>query len=62
MSFYKMIRRPYEGGVGNFKATGEWADGHLAYSRYDDNGNVIEDEQGAYAQVRDGKGLYMVRV
>ena len=62
MSFYTKIKRRYDGGIGIFKATGQWADGHLAYSRYDEDGNVIEDEEGAYAQVRDGNGLYMVRV
>ena len=46
--------------TGKFICIGQWADGHLAYSRVDDNGNVIEEEDGRYVQLRSSNGgLYM---
>ena len=45
--------------VGKFICIGQWADGHLAYSRVDDNGNVIDDEDGRYLQMRGTNGLFM---
>lgn len=46
--------------TGRFIATGIWADGHLAYSRVDDNDNIIEDEEGRYLQMRSfNGGLFM---
>ena len=70
MSTYKVIKRKYRSSmdaltfkVGNFIARGEWADGHLAYSRLDDNGNVIEDEECVYVQLRSyNGGLFMQRI
>lgn len=56
--FYKPITRYYydsydpkeEVKVGRFIARGEWADGHLAYSRFDEDG--YECEECSYAQYR----------
>lgn len=70
MATYKIIERNYyeEMGAltlkkGKFVARGEWADGHLAYSRLDDNGNEIEGEECAYLQLRSyNGGLYMQRI
>lgn len=70
MSTYKIIERPYfesmdsmESKKGRFIARGQWADGHLAYSRLDENGNDIEGEEGAYVQLRSYDGhLYMQRI
>ena len=45
--------------VGQFICIGQWADGHLAYSRVDDNGNVIDGEDGRYLQMRGTNGLFM---
>ena len=46
--------------TGKFICIGQWADGHLAYSRVDDNGNVIDGEDGRYVQLRSyNGGLYM---
>lgn len=48
---------------GRFINTGIWADGHLAYSRIDDNDNIIEDEEGMYVQLRSYRGgLFMQRI
>ena len=48
---------------GHFICTGIWADGHLAYSRVDDKGNIIEDEEGVYVQLRSyNGGLFMQRI
>lgn len=48
---------------GKFICTGQWADGHLAYSRVDDNGNIIEDEEGRYLQMRSSNGgLFMLGI
>lgn len=46
--------------IGYFICIGQWADGHLAYSRCDENGTVIEDEDGRYLQMRSfNGGLFM---
>ena len=62
----KTIRRDYlqdgEINTANFICEGEWADGHLAYSRLDDNGEIIEDDRGMYAQVREYGHLLMIRI
>ena len=63
----KIITRKYyetmnslEQKTGKFICMGQWADGHLAYSRVDDNGNVIDEEDGRYVQLRSfNGGLYM---
>ena len=60
MKTYKVIERRYfethdmfeHSKVGKFVARGQWADGHLAYSRLDENGNEIEEEECMYYQVR----------
>lgn len=69
MTTYKIIKRDYYEDNSNivktglFVARGQWADGHLAYSRLDNNGNEIEDEQCAYVQLRySNGGLYMQRI
>lgn len=69
METYKAIRRNYYEDwncltfkKGIFIAQGQWADGHLAYSRLDEDGKVIEDEQGAYVQLRGRNGLFMQRI
>ena len=61
----KIIKRRYAIGVtivveGYFINTGIWADGHLAYSRVDDKGNIIEE--GDYYQLRalTGTGYHLV--
>lgn len=58
MSVYKPIKRRYfdsqsifcQSKIGTFKAGGQWSDGHLAYSRIDDNGEEIEE--CCYVQLR----------
>ena len=69
-----MKRRYVKSGVymeteeGYFINTGKWADGHLVYSRCDQNGNIIEE--GEYLQIRGvvGNGnkyincLYMLHI
>lgn len=69
---YQAIKRFYydswdvnaEVKVGTFIARGMWADGHLAYSRLDEDGNDVDD--CSYVQVRgyvNGKNcLYMQRI
>ena len=70
MKTYKIIARDYYETMdqktpnkGKFVARGEWEDGHLAYSRLDDDNKEIDGEECAYIQLRgyDGK-LYMQRV
>lgn len=49
--------------TGTFVCTGQWADGHLAYSRLDDNGEIIEEDEGMFVQLRSNYGyLYMQRI
>ena len=70
MSTYKVIERNYYESMdalelkkGRFIAHGQWADGHLAYSRLDENDEVIEDEECVYVQLRSyNGGLYMQRI
>ena len=58
MSFYKPIKRRYfetmsiyrQSKMGTFIARGQWADGHLAYTRIDENGEEVED--CSYVQLR----------
>ena len=47
---------------GRFICVGQWADGHLAYSRIDANNEEIEDEEGVYFQTRSGGLLIMEHV
>ena len=70
MSTYKIIKRRYyetqrtfeDYKIGMFIARGQYADGHLAYSRLDNDGNVIDDEETSYVQLRGEHGLYMQRI
>jgi hypothetical protein len=70
MTTYKIIERDYYETMGalivkrgKFIARGKWADGHLAYSRLDDNENEIEGEECAYVQLRSfNGGLFMQRI
>lgn len=75
MNTYKIITRIYytgengifeKGKIGRFIARGQWADGHLAYSRLDDEGNEIEGEECAYYQrrgvIKHKPCLYMERI
>lgn len=67
---YKPIKRKYyesmndlEEKTGYFIARGQWADGHLAYSRIDENGEIVDDEECMYVQLRSYRGyLYMQRI
>lgn len=55
---YKPIKRKYyetqspfeKHKIGTFIARGQWADGHLAYSLLDDDGNEIDE--CSYVQLR----------
>ena len=72
METYKRIIRPYfetmdanePVKVGSFIARGMWANGHLAYTLLDEDGNDVDD--CSYVQVRgyvNGKNcLYMQRI
>ncbi len=69
MTTYKIIKRRYyetwndlNPKIGKFVARGQWADGHLAYSLLDDNGNEVEGEECAYVQLRGEYGLFMQRI
>lgn len=71
MATYKIIKRKYYESIGSltlkkeglFIANGVFADGHLVYSRLDENKNEIEDEKYCYIQLRSHYGgLYMVRI
>ena len=70
MKTYKPIKRRYYDSMndlnlklGTFIARGQWADGHLAYTRLDENGNVVDDEECSYIQLRSVNGyLYMQRI
>lgn len=62
----KVLVRAYEDEYGQdhlgfFIATGQWADGHLAYSRIE-NGKIIEEDEGCYYQLRCNHGLKMFHV
>lgn len=70
----KQIKRKYfetygkheEAKEGIFICTGQWADGHYAYSRLDQDGNRIEEDDGMFVQLCgyvDGKNRrYMQRI
>lgn len=62
----KEITRNYlqdgEVNTAKFICEGQWADGHLAYSRLDNNGEIIEEDRGMYAQIRENGQLLMVRI
>ncbi len=45
-----------------FKATGQFDNGHLAYSRVDIDGNIIPEDESSYYQIRFRNMLVMVRV
>lgn len=69
MATYKIIERYYYETMdeltpkkGKFVARGQWADGHLAYSLLDENGNEVEGEECAYVQMRGVGCLYMQRI
>ena len=71
MKTYQIIKRRYfetydnneQIKVGLFIARGQWADGHLAYSRLDNNGNEIVGDECSYVQLRSGDHcLYMQRI
>lgn len=71
MTTYKIITRKYYESynkdevlkIGKFIARGQWADGHLAYSRLDENNNPIEEDECSYVQLRSyNGGLYMQRI
>lgn len=39
-----------------------WADGHLAWSRLDDNGDVVPEDEGMYVQMKVCGHMVMVRI
>lgn len=45
-----------------FIVTGQWHDGHLAYSMLDENGEIIPEHEGSFYQVRYNGRLLMVRI
>jgi len=49
-------------GVGNFIAVGQWADGRLAYSLCDENGNEDPKHESCFVQVRHNGKLVMIRL
>lgn len=67
-NYYKPITRPYydidtdEWKRGTFIAGGMQADGHIAYSRLDDDGNEIEDESCSYIQYKTCNGMAMYHI
>lgn len=62
----KEITRNYlQDGIINtakFICEGQWADGHLAYSRLDEHGEIIEEDRCMYAQIRTNGQLLMIRI
>ena len=72
MSTYQPIIRPYfetydkdeKPKCGKFIARGQWADGHLAYSLFDEDGYIMDE--CSFVQLRgyvNGKNcLYMQRI
>lgn len=52
MRIYKRlyVEKYGEINMGRFIVTGEWANGLKAYSRIDEDGNIIPEEEGAYYQ------------
>lgn len=49
-------------GIGNFKAVGQWADGRLAYSLCDEEGNEDPNHESCFVQIRDNGKLIMIRL
>lgn len=49
-------------GTGNFIAVGQWADGRLAYSLCDENGNEDPKHESCFVQIRDNGKLIMIRL
>lgn len=45
--------------VETFRLTGQWADGHYAYTRIGDEGT---EDEGMYAQVRENGKLCMLHI
>lgn len=67
MSTYKAVTRKYvdydgKTGIARFIARGQMADGHLAYSRVDENNDCIDDEECCWIQIRGYNGLIMSRI
>lgn len=67
MATYKIIKRKYLDDrntlkEGIFIAEGKWGNAHLAYSRLDENGNTIENEECVYIQIRENNSLLMIRI
>lgn len=66
--YYKPITRNYydidseEWKVGRFVARGDYADGHLAYTRLDENGEEISGEETCYYQIRLNGRLVMFHI
>lgn len=56
-SDYKEVRQ----GETYFIATGQWGDGKIAYSMLDQNGNIVEEHDSAFYQIRSNGKLLMVR-
>ena len=63
----KEIRRKYydspcvdELKDGSFVCVGQWANGNLAYSRLNEDGEIIDDEDGMYYQIRECGKLVMI--
>ena len=64
MKIYKRLYTDKNGDIkeGRFIVTGEWANGLKAYSRIDEDGNIIPEEEGLYYQLRFGGQLFMIHV
>ena len=67
MSTYKVIKRfyvDYDGDTGfaYFIARGQMADGHLAYSRINENKECIDDEECCWIQIKSNGHLIMSRI
>lgn len=67
MTTYKIIKRKYLDNrntlkEGLFIAEGMWSNNHLAYSRLDENGHTIENEECVYIQIRENNSLLMIRI
>lgn len=45
-----------------FLATGQWGDGRLAYSILDSDGNVDQEHDSSFVQIRHNNKLVMVRI
>lgn len=49
-------------GIGNFIAVGQWADGRLAYSLCDADGNEDPKHESCFVQIRYNGKLVMIRL